>query len=112
MASSAKGVAADRRLRNGGEGYGEGSWQDDIRDREEMARLAGASIGAGKVGAARRSVQLAWLWLRYQPDSSQAAVWFGERVGSLQGRTWRIAIVALARAEALDRNLALCDTRP
>jgi transposase len=39
---------------------------------------------------------LAWLWLRYQQDSSLAC-WFRERVGNLQGRTRRIAIVAMAR---------------
>jgi transposase len=41
-------------------------------------------------------VQLAWLWLRYQPDSA-LATWFRERVGVLKGRTRRIAIVAMAR---------------
>ena len=41
-------------------------------------------------------IQLAWLWLRYQPGSALAA-WFRERVGALQGRTRRIAIVAMAR---------------
>ena len=41
-------------------------------------------------------IQLAWLWLRYQPGSALAR-WFRERVGSLQGRTRRIAIVAMAR---------------
>ena len=41
-------------------------------------------------------IQLAWLWLRYQPDS-ELAEWFRERVGTLAGRTRRIAIVAMAR---------------
>jgi transposase len=41
-------------------------------------------------------IQLAWLWLRYQPDSA-LATWFRERVGTLHGRTRRIAIVAMAR---------------
>jgi transposase len=46
---------------------------------------------------ARKSpVQLAWLRLRHQPKSSLAA-WFRDRVGSLQGQTRRIAVVALAR---------------
>ena len=40
--------------------------------------------------------QLAWLWLRYQPGS-ELAEWFRERVGTLAGRTRRIAIVAMAR---------------
>jgi len=51
---------------------------------------------AGNGRARKTLVQLAWLWLRYQPESSLAA-WFRERVGSLQGRTRRIAIVALTR---------------
>ncbi len=41
-------------------------------------------------------VELAWLWLRYQPDSALSR-WFRERVGSERGRIRRIAIVALAR---------------
>ena len=41
-------------------------------------------------------VQLAWLWLRYQPESA-LATWFRAGVGTLQGRTRRIAIVAMAR---------------
>jgi transposase len=41
-------------------------------------------------------IQLAWLWPRYQPDSA-LAIWFRERVGTLRGRTRRIAIVAMAR---------------
>jgi hypothetical protein len=36
-----------RRLRNGGAGYGEGSWQD-IQDREEMAGKAEAEGGGGE----------------------------------------------------------------
>src|ERR1700682_634816 len=41
-------------------------------------------------------IELAWLWLRYQPDSD-LSVWFRARVGALKGRVRRIAIVALAR---------------
>jgi transposase len=41
-------------------------------------------------------VELAWLWLRYQPDSALSR-WFRERVGSERGRIRRITIVALAR---------------
>ena len=41
-------------------------------------------------------IQLAWLWFRYQPGS-ELAEWFRKRVGTLAGRTWRIAIVAMAR---------------
>jgi len=41
-------------------------------------------------------VELAWLWLRYQPASALSC-WFRERVGSERGRIRRITIVALAR---------------
>jgi transposase len=51
---------------------------------------------AGNPRARTTIIQLAWLWLRYQPESALAR-WFRERVGSLQGRTRRIAIVAMAR---------------
>jgi transposase len=51
---------------------------------------------AGNSRARKTMVQLAWLWLRYQPDSALAQ-WFRERVGDLQGRTRRIAIIAMAR---------------
>src|SRR4051794_37360169 len=51
---------------------------------------------AGNPRARTTLIQLAWLWLRYQPGST-LALWFRERVGTLQGRTRRIAIVALAR---------------
>jgi transposase len=51
---------------------------------------------AGNPRARTTLIQLAWLWLRYQPDSALAK-WFRERVGALQGRTRRIAILAMAR---------------
>jgi transposase len=51
---------------------------------------------AGNGRAHTTLIQLAWLWLRYQPDSALAA-WFRQRVGTLAGRTRRIAIVAMAR---------------
>jgi transposase len=51
---------------------------------------------AGNPRARTTMIQLAWLWLRYQPDSA-LAIWFRERVGTLKGRTRRIAIVAMAR---------------
>jgi transposase len=51
---------------------------------------------AGNPRARKTLIQLAWLWLRYQPGSALAA-WFRERVGALAGRTRRIAIVAMAR---------------
>jgi transposase len=51
---------------------------------------------AGNPKARTTAVELAWMWLRHQPDSA-LSVWFRERVGSLKGRPRRIAIVALAR---------------
>src|SRR3954463_2366621 len=51
---------------------------------------------AGNARARTTLIQLAWLWLRYQPDSAPAR-WFRDRVGALRGRTRRIAIVAMAR---------------
>ena len=51
---------------------------------------------AGNPRARTTMIQLSWLWLRYQPGSALAA-WFRDRVGTLQGRTRRIAIVAMAR---------------
>ena len=51
---------------------------------------------AGNARARKALIELAWLWLRNQPDSALAA-WFRSRVGSATGRVRRIAIVALAR---------------
>jgi transposase len=51
---------------------------------------------AGNQRARTTLIQLAWLWLRYQPARA-VATWFRDRVGTLQGRTRRIAIVAMAR---------------
>ena len=41
-------------------------------------------------------IQLAWLWLRHQPQSA-LALWFKERVVRSGGRLKKAAIVALAR---------------
>ena len=51
---------------------------------------------AGNPRARTTMIQLAWLWLRYQ-SGSELAAWFRDRVGTLTGRTRRIAIVAMAR---------------
>lgn len=52
----------------------------------------------GRAGSARagKTLLLAWLQLRYKPGSELSA-WFRQRVGTLQGRTRRIAIVAMVR---------------
>jgi transposase len=41
-------------------------------------------------------IELAWFWLRHQPDSALSR-WFRARVGAAKGRVRRIGIVALAR---------------
>jgi transposase len=51
---------------------------------------------AGNRRARKLAVELAWLWLRHQPDS-ELSCWFRQRVGDMKGRLRRIAIVALAR---------------
>ena len=51
---------------------------------------------AGNPLLRKAMVELAWLWLRYQPDSTLAR-WFIERVGSARGRIRKITAVALAR---------------
>ena len=40
--------------------------------------------------------ELAWLWLRYQPESA-LATWFKERLAGAKGRLKKVLLVALAR---------------
>ena len=80
-------------------------------NRREVAQYAGLAPspwasgraqreqGIGKAGNARvraAMIELAWLWLRHQPDSALSH-WFRERVGQARGLVRRIAIVAVAR---------------
>ena len=51
---------------------------------------------AGNPLLRKSMVELAWLWLRYQPGSGLAR-WFVERVGTGRGRIRKITAVALAR---------------
>lgn len=51
---------------------------------------------AGNPRARRLAIEVAWLWLKHQPES-ELSRWFRARVGELKGRIRRIAIVALAR---------------
>ena len=51
---------------------------------------------AGNPLLRKAMVELAWPWLRYQPDSTLAR-WFTERVGSARGRIRKITAIALAR---------------
>ncbi len=53
-----------------------------------------SKAGNGKVRTTM--TELAWMWLRHQPDSALTH-WFRERVGDRKGRQRRIAIIALAR---------------
>ena len=55
--------------------------------------------GSARLATARGEppgIELARLWLRYQPDSDLSA-WFRARVGATKGRVRRIAIIAMAR---------------
>jgi transposase len=45
-------------------------------------------------------IEMAWLWVRYQPRS-ELAQWFARRTGAGSGRGKRIAIVAVARRLAI-----------
>jgi transposase len=51
---------------------------------------------AGNPRARAAAIELAWLWLRHQPDSALSR-WFRQRTANASGRIRRIAIVALAR---------------
>ncbi len=65
-------------------------WQSGSVDREQ---------GVSKAGNPRLRttlIQLAWLWLRHQPQSA-LALWFKERVNRNGGRMKKTTIVALAR---------------
>jgi transposase len=65
-------------------------WQSGSIDREQ---------GVSKAGNPRLRtalIQIAWLWLRHQPQSALAQ-WFQERVRRNGGRLKKTAIVALAR---------------
>lgn len=83
----------------------------DFRNRRQVGSCVGLTDTPYDSGASRRqqgiskagnhrarttAIELAWLWLRHQPDSALSR-WFRERVGNLKGRIRKIAIVALAR---------------
>lgn len=82
-----------------------------FRNRREVGALAGLTPtpyqsgdmareqGISKSGNRRiraRAIEMAWLWVRYQPDSSLTR-WFQERFGQGGSRQRRVGIVALAR---------------
>jgi transposase len=83
----------------------------DFRNRREVGSYCGLTSspwrsggidreqGISKAGNPRarlKAVELAWLWLRHQPDS-KLSQWFAVRTANASKRIRRIAIVALAR---------------
>lgn len=60
-----------------------------------MTREQGISK-AGNPRARTAMIELAWLWLRWQPDSALSR-WFRRRLNGATGRLKRVLIVALAR---------------
>src|SRR5262245_1321009 len=86
------------------------AWRQ-FRNRRELGALAGLTPtpyssgdsqqeqGISKAGNKRvrwLMIELAWGWLRYQPESGLSR-WYQERFGPGNSRTRRIGIVALAR---------------
>jgi transposase len=65
-------------------------WQSGGTDHEQGISKA------GNPRARKMAIELAWLWLRHQPDSALTQ-WFKARTLSASKRIKRIAIVALAR---------------
>ena len=95
----------------GGETLANEVFWRDFRNRREVGAyfgLVGTPFDSGqssreqgisKSGNSRArtlAIELAWGWLRYQPDSALSR-WFKQRVGEQKGLVKRIAIVALAR---------------
>jgi transposase len=65
----------------------------------EMAHEQGVSK-AGNRRVRAVIIEIAWVWLRYQPDSALSR-WFHARFGTASGRMRRVGIVALARRLAI-----------
>lgn len=86
------------------------AWRDfgNVRQVGALAGLTGTPYNSGgsvreqgisKAGSRRvraLAIELAWSWLRYQPES-ELSKWFAERFASGGSRMRRIGIVALAR---------------
>jgi len=85
-------------------------WRD-FKNRKEVGALSGLTPtpfssgtdnkeqGISKAGNKRirfMTVEIAWLWVRYQPQS-ELTQWYKERFAQGSGRMKRIGIVALAR---------------
>jgi transposase len=90
--------------------YPEGLFRH-FENRRQLAAYAGLAPSPWKSGSVDHEqgiskagnprlrttmVELAWMWVRYQPASALSC-WFRQRVGSERGRIRRISIVALAR---------------
>jgi transposase len=82
-----------------------------IKNRRELASLAGLTPSPYDSGETRREqgiskagnrrvrwmmIELAWLWLQYQPDS-ELSRWFRERFGRGNSRVRKTGVVAVAR---------------
>jgi transposase len=65
-------------------------WKSGGIDREQGISKA------GNWRARQKAIELAWLWLKHQPDSALSR-WFRSRTGNAGKRAKRVAIVALAR---------------
>lgn len=102
-----KGVGAETAWNLGHEFFG---WRD-FKNRREVGAAAGLTgspyqsgdshheQGISKAGSARVRhwmTELAWRWLRFQPQSTLAK-WYEQRFGAGTGRMRRVGIVALAR---------------
>lgn len=83
----------------------------DFRNRREVASYTGLAPSPWKSGgidreqgiskagnhrARLKAIELAWLWLRHQPESALSR-WFRDRTVNAGKRARRVAIVALAR---------------
>ncbi len=90
-------------------------WRE-FRNRREVGSLAGLTPtphqsgdeawerGISKAGnrhVRSTAIQIAWAWLRWQPDSKLSR-WYQQRFGMGSGRLRRIGIVALARRLLID----------
>jgi transposase len=65
-------------------------WRSGAIEREQGISKA------GNPRARHKAIELAWLWLRHQPDSALSQ-WFRARMVNASKRIKRVAIVALAR---------------